>query len=66
MVRLMLKRSGWTGWIQGNRSFCASRAGNPEPSRQYTVGRCRDYLRTGGGLRTAPSVLNNRQERPAP
>jgi hypothetical protein len=25
----------------------ATRHGNPEPSRRYTAGRCRDYLRAG-------------------
>ena len=33
--------------------------GNPEPSRRYTAGRCRDYL-------SASVALNDRQERPAP
>src|ERR1700683_1972875 len=33
--------------------------GNPEPSRRYTAGRCRDYLSAG-------VALNNRLERPAP
>jgi hypothetical protein len=33
--------------------------GNPEPSRRYTAGRCRDYL-------SAEGALNNRHERPAP
>ena len=33
--------------------------GNPEPSRRYTGGRCRDYLR-------ALSALDNRLEHPAP
>ena len=33
--------------------------GNPEPSRRYTAGRCRDYL-------SAAVALNNRLERPAP
>src|ERR1700679_1256470 len=33
--------------------------GNPEPSRRYTAGRCRDYLSAG-------VALNDRQERPAP
>src|SRR5271170_1440289 len=34
-------------------------AGNPEPSRRYTAGRCRDYL-------SASVALNDRLERPAP
>src|SRR6202522_2800827 len=33
--------------------------GNPEPSRRYTAGRCRDYL-------SASVALNDRLERPAP
>src|SRR5450631_1439471 len=33
--------------------------GNPEPSRRYTAGRCRDYLSAG-------VALNDRHERPAP
>src|SRR3984885_3545730 len=33
--------------------------GNPEPSRRYTPGRCRDYL-------SASVALNDRLERPAP
>src|SRR3984957_4559205 len=33
--------------------------GNPEPSRRYTAGRCRDYL-------SAAVALNDRLERPAP
>jgi hypothetical protein len=33
--------------------------GNPEPSRRYTAGRCRDYLSAG-------VALNDRLERPAP
>ena len=33
--------------------------GNPEPSRRYTAGRCRDYL-------SATVALNDRLERPAP
>src|SRR5271163_3862936 len=37
----------------------ARAAGNPEPSRRYTAGRCRDYL-------SAEVALNDRLERPAP
>src|SRR5260370_40572505 len=37
----------------------ARAAGNPEPSRRYTAGRCRDYL-------SASVALNDRLERPAP
>src|SRR5580658_402042 len=33
--------------------------GDPEPSRRYTAGRCRDYL-------SATVALNDRLERPAP
>src|SRR5476649_1168332 len=33
--------------------------GDPEPSRRYTAGRCRDYLSAG-------VALNDRLERPAP
>jgi hypothetical protein len=33
--------------------------GNPEPSRRYTAGRCRDYL-------SAAVALNDRLELPAP
>jgi len=39
-------------------SRCAA-DGNPEPSRRYTAGRCRDYL-------SASVALNDRLERPAP
>ena len=34
----------------------SDRFGNPEPSRQYTGGRCRDYLRTRVFLITGKSV----------
>ena len=41
-VTLARNRQMTTGRIQGNRS--GSAGGNPEPSRRYTAGRCRDYL----------------------
>ena len=42
------------------RETCRSLAthGNPEPSRRYTAGRCRDYLRAGSH---DPTALNNRR-----
>src|SRR5690349_2793586 len=42
--------------------------GNPEPSRRYTGGRCRDYLRAGRPTDGSDysSALNNRLEHPAP
>src|SRR6202142_3412867 len=43
--------------MQGN--LTARAEGNPEPSRRYPAGRCRDYL-------SAAVALNDRQERPAP
>ena len=61
------KRAKWTGWIQGN--LRAPRAhGNPEPSRRYTGGRCRDYLRASRPAEQSDylSALNNRLEHPAP
>jgi hypothetical protein len=43
-----------SGRIQGNLSGTAG--GNPEPSRRYTAGRCRDYLRASVPLITGSSV----------
>ena len=37
-------------------TVAASADGNPEPSRRYTAGRCRDYLRTSVFLITGLSV----------
>jgi len=50
------RRKPWTGSgrIQGNLS--GSAGGNPEPSRRYTDGRCRDYLRATVPLMTGQSV----------
>ena len=47
------------GTNSGKPSSASAADGNPEPSRRYTAGRCRDYLR-------ASSALDDRQERPAP
>src|SRR5690606_20966129 len=48
---------GVDGMNSGNPSGSAD--GNPEPSRRYTAGRCRDYLRAAVPLMTGV-------ERPAP
>ena len=53
------------GMNSGEPSVRVGGHGNPEPSRRYTVGRCRDYLRAGGAA-PAPSALDDRLERPAP
>jgi hypothetical protein len=47
------ERTG-SGRIQGNLTGMAD--GNPEPSRRYTAGRCRDYLRASAPLITGMSV----------
>lgn len=36
--------------------------GNPEPSRRYTGGRCRDYRRGGAPLITGTSARPEREE----
>jgi hypothetical protein len=55
------------GMNSGNPSGRESH-GNPEPSRRYTGGRCRDYLRAGRPTDGPDylSALNNRLEHPAP
>lgn len=49
------KRAKWTGWIQGNLRAPGAH-GNPEPSRRYTGGRCRDYLGAAVPLMTGMSI----------
>jgi hypothetical protein len=40
--------------------------GNPEPSRRYTAGRCRDYLGAVRAPIARTIALDDRLERPAP
>src|SRR6202011_3361923 len=48
-----------SGRDEFRETLTARADGNPEPSRRYTAGRCRDYL-------SASVALNDRLERPAP
>src|SRR5450755_4824105 len=48
-----------SGRDEFRETLTAKADGNPEPSRRYTAGRCRDYL-------SASVALNDRLERPAP
>jgi hypothetical protein len=69
-----------SGRDEFRESFARQAHGNPEPSRQYTGGRCRDYLRAarpttpgtpcrGDSVRIVGlkrDALNDRHEPPAP
>ena len=53
------------GMNSGEPSVRVGGHGNPEPSRRYTVGRCRDYLRAGGAVpRRAPLMTGLSVPRP--